>query len=90
VEVECKLLNADDEQALNLANTWYEAGRLVSVKAATSAVQGSTARLVITPMADGNVGWAVGYVTKTTSDTAADDKFVTIMLYDQPRKVGSF
>jgi len=96
VEVECKLLNANDNGnnpaaflALN-DSTNYPAGKLVSVKQAGAAVQGSADRLIITPMGDGQIGWAVGYVTKTTSDLAAADKFVTIMLYDQPRKVGSF
>ena len=91
VEVECKLLNYNDDTNGILSQTNnYPAGKLVSVKIAAEAVQGSTARLVITPMGDGQIGWAVGYVTKTTSDAAAADKFVTIMLYDQPRKVGSF
>jgi hypothetical protein len=89
VEVECQLLNADDSLALNHAN-YYPAGTLVTVKKASSSVQGTANRLVINPLASGHYGWAVGYVTKTTSDTAADGKSVTIMLYDQPRKVGNF
>lgn len=92
VEVECKLLNYDSANA-TLA-TAFPAGTLVSVKAASAAVQGTANRLVITPMAAGDIGWAVGYVTKSHtsldsgSDAPANDKGVTIMLYDQARKIG--
>lgn len=91
IEVECKLLNGDDGTPLGTA---YPAGTLLSVQAAVSSVQGSTARLVLTPIADGEPGWAVGYVTKShtgndaAGDDMADNKGITVMLYDQPRKVG--
>lgn len=91
IEVECKLLNGDDATTFG---TTCPAGTLLSVKAAATSVQGTTQRLVLTPMADGDAGWAVGYVTKShtgdsaAGDTMADNKGITVMLYDQPRKVG--
>lgn len=93
VEVECKLLNhtlnGGNAQALSSS---FPVGALVTVAAAQVAVQGSTARLVISPLGGNGAAvkkhaWVVGYVTKTTSDIAAADKSITVMLYDQARKV---
>lgn len=94
IEVECKLLAYDDSNTTLAAA--FPPGTLLSVIRAPVAVQGSTARLILAPMADGDNGWAVGYVTKshTSNDSANDlvaaNKGITVMLYDQPRKVGNW
>jgi hypothetical protein len=94
VEVECQLYQVD---AATLASG-FPAGTLVSIGLNIESVQGSGAkqRYVIEPMAENDCGWAVGYVTKSGSsnsagtDAPANGKAITIMLYDQPRKVGEF
>lgn len=94
IEVECKLLSY--EVANTTLATAFPVGALLSVGKNPVAVQGSTDRLVLEPMLAGEIGWAVGYVSKshTESDSAGDapanNKGITVMLYDQPRKVGSF
>jgi hypothetical protein len=96
VEVECKLFNCDDGVALL---TQYPIGSRVSVAPAASvisAVAGDTAtagakRLVLSPMANDDVGYAVGYVTATKSagTFAAAGDTVTVYLYDKPQAVSA-
>lgn len=85
VEVECQLFNGDAGQALNVT---YTPGSLVTVEKAKESVQGTQNRLVLCPLPAANIGWAVGYVTKAPTDNGANGKSITVMLYDQPRKIG--
>lgn len=94
IEVECKLFNCSDTDPLA---TQYPVGSRVSVAPANSAiaaVAGDThvagkRRLVLSPMGNTQVGYAVGYVTATKSagTNAAAGDTVTVYLYDKPQAV---
>lgn len=94
VEVECQLYDC----AAGTLSTEFPAGAIVSLKLNSGTVQGADTkqRYVLTKMGENQVGWAVGYVTKSGSslnsgaDTTANGKAITVMLYDQPRKIGQF
>jgi len=88
IDIDCMLYIApDNTQALNNAAN-YPLGTLVSVAENTAmAVEGNASRLLLTPIADGTSGWAVGYVTRTSAQLPAADRAIGVYLYDKPRKV---
>ena len=85
IEVECALYvstpdNQGAEQALSHSAN-YPVGRLV--KAAAN----GDGELVIHPLTE--EGWAVGFVTGTSDKVAADDRPITVYLYDKPMHVSA-
>ena len=94
IEVECKLFNCSDTDSLA---SQYPVGSRVTVAPANgviAAVAGDTnelgkKRLVLNPMGNTQVGYAVGYVTGTKSagTHAAAGDTVTVYLYDKPQAV---
>lgn len=93
IEVDCKLYevpsaseNLDYGGGGTPANANFVEGALVSVKVATTAIEGTAGRIVLTPIpayAGGAAGWAVGYVVESNGPCGAD-KPVTVYLYDKP------
>ncbi len=84
LEIETNLYNAVDGAALNSVDNYPE-GKLVSVKLAETAIEGSAARLLLEPVDDTNFAWCVGMVTRSSSDLPASGKKIRVMLFDQPR-----
>ncbi len=87
VEVECALYELPGVGTLAAE---APVGAQLSVILSTDAVQGATDRLVLTPMGDDDIGWAVGYVVAHRDGALdpADDRPIRVFLYDKPRFVG--
>lgn len=85
IDVDCMIYDAADTgAALNDTNN-FPLGALVSVAECSTAIEGSTSRLVLCPF--DTAGWAVGYVTRTSGDAPAADRAIGVYLYDKPRYV---
>jgi len=69
------------------ANTILSVANAATVDAAFT-LQGSGARLVLQRMAEGDCGWAVGYVLSSPAENPASGKCINVRLYDAPRYVG--
>jgi len=89
IDVDCTLYIAGNPAVGLDQATNYPLGQMVSVALNTGmAVEGSTTRLLLEPMAAADCGWAVGYVTRTSAQNPAADRAIGIYLYDKPRYVG--
>lgn len=89
IEVECALYEAPNHATALDDAANYPVGRLVSVKNCTDSIQGATGRLVLHPVTELQVGWVVGYVTKSDDRVPADDRPISVFLYDKPRYHGN-
>ena len=73
-------------------NAEYPIGALVSVELAPVAVQGSVARLILSPMENASTGWAVGQVTGYSAGAGpkaagTQGSKVRVKLFNSPRKI---
>ena len=91
MEIETHLFDCDNAQTMDNALN-YPLGTLVSVGVATAAVEGSAARLVLTPMAEDDYGWAFGRVTGYSPSGAsklagAQGAKLHVLLFENPMKL---
>ena len=88
IEVSCALYEAPVHDAPLSAATNFPVGKLVTVMNCTDSIEGATGRLVLTPFTEGHSGWTVGYVTASDSRDPANDRPISVYLYDKPRYHG--
>lgn len=82
IDVEVNLYNGDDGTNVNAT---FPAGTPLTVAAASAAVQGSAARLVLTALPVAHYGWQVGHVLETgPAAHPASGQRVRVRLYKTP------
>lgn len=88
IDVDCAVYIAANTSAALDAAANFPIGGLVTVQLNTSmAVEGSATRLLLAPMVENKPGWAVGYVTRTSSQLPGADRAIGVYLYDKPRRI---